>query len=160
MFVPAKSMRDVRAADADVRAVLVYVPGGREGTARAGALEARDASKGEGKTKLLRASEAKTYGPATIYLDDTLLKGTPLAASVLQLPAGATVAEHVHAKETEMLYVLAGSGTMTVAGVQLPVTSTSVVQIPMNTKHSFTAKDAVKAVQIYTPAGPEQRFKK
>jgi hypothetical protein len=35
-----------------------------------------------------------------------------------------------------------------------------VVQIPPNTPHAFTASAAVRAVQVYTPAGPEQRFKK
>jgi len=59
-----------------------------------------------------------------------------------------------------MLYVLAGSGTLTIAGNELPVTATSVIQIPPNTKHAFVAAEAVRALQIYTPAGPEQRFKK
>jgi hypothetical protein len=40
------------------------------------------------------------------------------------------------------------------------VTPTSVIQIPPNTKHAFAATAAVRAVQVYTPAGPEQRFKK
>ena len=61
--------------------------------------------------------------------------------------------------ETELLYVLAGGGTLTVGGVDLPVTPTTVVQIPKQTKHAFTATSAVRAVQIYTPAGPEQQFK-
>ena len=79
---------------------------------------------------------------------------------MLQLPGGAKVPEHVHATETELLYVLAGSGTMTIAGTSLPVIATSVIQIPPNTKHAFVAAEAVRAVQIYTPAGPEQRFKR
>jgi hypothetical protein len=29
----------------------------------------------------------------------------------------------------------------------------------MNTKPAFTATAEVRALQIYTPAGPEQRFK-
>ena len=42
---------------------------------------------------------------------------------------------------------------------RVPVTATSVIQIPPSTKHAFVATAAVRAVQIYTPAGPEQRFK-
>ena len=87
-------------------------------------------------------------------------KGTPLAASILELPAGANVAEHVHGSETEILYVLEGSGTMTIAGQGVAVTEASVIQIPPNTKHAFTAAANVRALQLYTPAGPEQRFKK
>jgi quercetin dioxygenase-like cupin family protein len=78
---------------------------------------------------------------------------------VIELPKGAAIPEHVHAGETELLYVLAGAGTMTVRGVPLAVGPTSVVQIPPNTPHAFTAAEDVRAVQIYTPAGPEQRFK-
>ena len=44
-------------------------------------------------------------------------------------------------------------------GVELPVTPTSVVQIPKNTRHAFVATSDVRAVQIYTPGGTEQRFK-
>ncbi len=161
MYVPGPDgLRYIEASAGDLHAVVVLVPGGREGTARAGALPDLEAS---GRLKgpvLLPASGAKTYGPATIYLEDSIVKGTPLAASILQLPAGANVAEHVHAKETEMLYILEGSGTVTIAGTDVAVTPTSVIQIPANTKHAFAAKDAVRALQIYTPAGPEQRFKK
>ncbi|HET9624096.1 MAG TPA: cupin domain-containing protein, partial [Kofleriaceae bacterium] len=69
------------------------------------------------------------------------------------------VPEHVHARESELLYILAGGGTMTVNGVALPVTPTSVVQIPAGARHAFTATSDVRAVQVYTPGGPEQRFK-
>jgi quercetin dioxygenase-like cupin family protein len=108
---------------------------------------------------ILPAAGATTYGPATIYADAGAIHDKTLAASILAMPAGARVAEHAHAGETELLYVLAGGGTMTVAGVELAVTPTSVVQIPKNTRHAFVATSAVRALQIYTPAGPEQRFK-
>jgi len=162
LYVPKGASRSIEAFDSDVHVVLVVVPGGREGSARAGALPMREASLSAPsiEPKLLRASAAKTYGPATIYLDESIAKGTPLAASVLQLPGGANVAEHVHDHESELLYVLTGSGTMTVAGKAVAVTATSAIQIPPNTKHAFAATEPVRAVQIYTPAGPEQRFKK
>ncbi len=50
--------------------------------------------------------------------------------------------------------------TMIVDGVSLPVTSTTVVQVPAGVEHSFTAAEATRVVQFYTPAGPEQRFRK
>jgi quercetin dioxygenase-like cupin family protein len=159
MYVEAGEVRDVAAVQ-DVHAVIVTAPGGREGSARAGALPTPNAQPGKKAVRILPASGAKTYGPATIYLEPALAKGAPFAASVLKLPAGAKVPEHVHAQETEMLYILEGSGTMTIAGQQVAVTPTSVIQIPPNTKHAFAATAAVRAVQVYTPAGPEQRFKK
>jgi quercetin dioxygenase-like cupin family protein len=154
-YVPAKAARDIGPTEA----VVFAVPGGHEGSARAGALPTPSAAKGGG-AKLFPAAGAKTYGPATIFVEPSRAKGAPLSASLLTLPKGASVPEHVHAKETEMLYVLAGAGTITIAGTQVPVTPTSVIQIPPNTKHAFTATEDFRAVQLYTPAGPEQRFKK
>jgi quercetin dioxygenase-like cupin family protein len=151
--------REIKAPTMDaVHAVLVMVPGGPEGSARAGALPTPPVGPVRSALvapTILPAAKAKTYGPSTIFLEGD----APLSASVLRTKAGANIPEHVHAKETEMLYVLEGSGTMTINGVAMAVTPTSVIQIPANTKHAFTATSAVRALQIYTPAGPEQRFK-
>jgi quercetin dioxygenase-like cupin family protein len=159
MFVPAGGVRAVAAAGKDLHAVIVVVPGGKEGSARAGALPTPEATPSKTMPFILPAAAAKTYGPATIFVEPATVKGAPLSASVLALPAGANVAEHVHAGETELLYVLEGSGTMTIAGQPIAVTPTSVIQIPPNTKHAFTATANVRALQVYAPAGPEQRFK-
>ncbi len=162
MYAPKGSAREVRAPAGDLHAMIVMVPGGREGAARGGALPTREVT-ATGKAPMapvfLPAAGARTFGPATIYADATTIRDATLAASILALPAGAKVADHVHAGETELLYVLAGGGTLTVGGVELPVTPTSVVQIPKQTKHAFTATSPVRAVQIYTPAGSEQQFK-
>jgi len=162
MYVPKGAAREVSATAGELRAMIAIVPGGREGAARGGALPTPEVTAVLSAPRtpvFLPASGAKTFGPATIYADAAVISDKSLAASVLALPANARVAEHVHAGETELLYVLAGSGTMTVNGVTLPVGPTTVVQIPKNTKHSFTAATDVRAVQLYTPAGPEQRFK-
>lgn len=158
MFVPKGAAREVIARRPDMHAVVVLVPGGREGTARAGALPTATAASGASLPTVLPLG--KQFGPATIFLEPSVVKGTPLAASILQLAAGATVPEHVHANETELLYVLEGAGTMTINGQEVAITPTSVVQVPKNTKHAFTATSNVRALQLYTPPGPEQRFKK
>jgi quercetin dioxygenase-like cupin family protein len=157
MFVPAGAVREISTSDRDVHAVIIAVPGGREGAARTGAMPTPEAPDGTAVPIVL--SKGSKYGPVTIYAEPATIKETTLAASILELPAGGKVPEHVHAKETEMLYILEGSGTMTIAGTDVALTPTSVVQIPPNTKHAFVATDAVRALQIYTPAGPEQRFK-
>lgn len=166
-YVPKGGAREVKAIAGDVHAVIAMVPGGKEGSGRAGALPTRElgpVGSAPIGAVVFPAAGAKTFGPATIYIEPQALpatyKGAPLAASILSLPAGAKVAEHVHANETEVLYLLEGGGTMTVAGTAIAVTPTSVVQIPQNTKHAFEATSTVRALQIYTPAGPEQRFKK
>jgi quercetin dioxygenase-like cupin family protein len=170
MYVPTGGARDVAATAGDLHAMIVFVPGGREGSARGGALPTRELSEREAviansakspppAPQILPAAAARTFGPATIFADASTIHDQTLAASILRLPAGGQVAEHVHAHASELLYLLEGAGTMTVNGVALPVTPTSVVQIPPNTRHAFTATSAVRAVQVYTPGGPEQRFK-
>jgi quercetin dioxygenase-like cupin family protein len=106
---------------------------------------------------ILPAAGAKASGPATIFADAATIHDSTLAAQRVALPANTKVAEHVHAGETELLYVLAGAGTLTVNGVDLPVTATSVAQIPRNTKHAIAVTADFRALQIFTPAGPEQR---
>jgi quercetin dioxygenase-like cupin family protein len=106
---------------------------------------------------ILPASAATLDGSSTRHAGAAAIPDRTFSAAVLTVPAGAAIAEHVHARETELLYVLAGEGTLTVDGVALPVTATSVVQIPKNTRHAFMATSAVRAVQIFTPAGSEQR---
>jgi quercetin dioxygenase-like cupin family protein len=159
MFVPRGGAREVAATAGDLHAMLVMVPGGREGAARAGALPTPAQGEAGPRPKppvILPASAARPEGPAIRYAGAAEIPDRTLAASVLTVPAGGELAEHVHA-EAELLYVLAGDGTLTVAGVALPVTATSVVQIPRNTRHAFVATSAVRAVQIFTPAGPEPR---
>jgi quercetin dioxygenase-like cupin family protein len=155
MYIAAGGAREVT----HTRAVVLAVPGGREGAARAGALPtpAGNSKIGPG---VIPASRAKTYGPAMIFLDPSSGSNAPMSASVLKLPAGGKVPEHVHANETELLYILEGSGTMTIAGQDIAITPTSAIQVPPNTKHAFAATSDVRAVQFYTPPGPEQRFKK
>jgi len=162
-FVAKGGAREIKATAGDVHAVIAVVPGCRRTRARAGAMPTRELTSIRAApvgAMLFPAAKAKTFGPATMYIEPATLTNTPLSAEILALPAGAQVAEHVHANETEVLYILEGSGTMTVKGVALAVTPTSVVQIPSNTKHAFSATTAIRAVQLYTPAGPEQRFKK
>ncbi len=162
-YVPKGGAREIIAGTEDVHAVLVMFPGGREGTARAGALPTPEVTavlSAPMGAQLLPAAAAKTYGPAMIYAEPSITADKTFSAEILTLVKGATVPEHVHQNESELLYILAGSGTMTVAGVKLAVTPTSVVQVPPATKHSFTASADVRALQLYTPAGPEQRFKK
>jgi quercetin dioxygenase-like cupin family protein len=159
MYVAKDGAREIAGT---LHAIVAMVPGGREGTARAGALPTGidGERKKRAEPQILLVEDAKKYGPVTIFAEDATIHDKQLAGSVLVLAAGAAVPEHVHANETEVLYVLAGSGTLTVAGVAIAVTPTSVIQIPKNTKHAFTAATAFRAVQFYTPAGPEQRFKK
>ena len=73
---------------------------------------------------------------------------------------GAAVAEHVHEKSVEILYVIQGNGQFTVAGKGYEIRQGTSIYIPENTPHSFlnNGKEIVEVVQMYSPAGPEDRF--
>lgn len=84
--------------------------------------------------------------------------GGAIYAGVIGMVPGAKVPPHSHSKETELLYIYKGSGTMTVGKRQFPIEAPIAVQVPPGLQHSFTAATDVEAVQFYTPSGPEQRF--
>lgn len=85
---------------------------------------------------------------------------------VLRFSKNASVAEHDHSSSWEVLAALEGAGTlMTSPSDSKP--STSIVEpgsvdfIPPGVKHRFdpSGKSDLLAVQVYSPPGPEQRFK-
>lgn len=168
LLVPKGARLEIMEFATPFDAVVAFVPGGREGTLRAGAIPGKPATlgplkKGEPQVSVIELGKATSYpGPgrvATILVEPPLVKGA-VSLGVLTIDAGVKVPLHVHAKETEALYIIEGAGSMPIAGTTVPVTSTSVVQIPPNTEHGFEATERTVAIQLYTPAGPEQRFKK
>jgi quercetin dioxygenase-like cupin family protein len=113
---------------------------------------------------VVRKSEAPAYeiakgkGTARLYLNaGTASKA--VALTVLTLEPGAQVPEHVHETSEEILYIERGTVMMTVDGVEVSAGPGDVVRIPANVKHSAKVdKEAMSAVQLYLPPGPEQRF--
>jgi len=73
---------------------------------------------------------------------------------------GAQVAEHVHSDSHEILFVLRGRGRLTLNGTERVVEAPMAIFIPAGTAHAFTndGPEALSAVQVYDPAGPEARF--
>ena len=155
------SLELVASGGAAIAATVALVPGDALGVARAGALPELLPSQVPAKPPVARvvaAASAKRY-PRTGGATTLLIEQGPASLGVLEADAGAVVPPHVHAKETEVLYLLAGGGTMTIAGVAIAVEPTAVIQIPPGVEHSFTATAATRALQLYSPPGPEQRFK-
>lgn len=84
---------------------------------------------------------------------------------VLEAKPGFVVPKHTHPRSIEMLYVLEGGGWMTIAGKRAKVVPGMVIQVPAGVEHSFEIPSDFKggdfkAVQVYTVAGPQKRFKK
>jgi mannose-6-phosphate isomerase-like protein (cupin superfamily) len=78
-----------------------------------------------------------------------------------RLSGTAAVPEHVHDTSTEILIAVEASGTLIVDGKAQHLGNRQVVVIPPGAKHSFVPDAGTKLVafQVYTPPGPEERFK-
>jgi quercetin dioxygenase-like cupin family protein len=98
-------------------------------------------------------------GTARIVLDADVGGDGSAAVTLLSIRKKAKVPEHVHQRETELLWIVKGRGTITIDGKTYDVKPDTAIHIPPDTKHSFDAAEDVEAVQIYAPGGPEQRFK-
>lgn len=139
-------------------AALSQTPSAPQGPIRVGPSGAPPAD-----GRVVQAKAAPAYkivqgkGVARLYLNATN-GSAEVAVSVLTLQRGAQVAEHVHEGSAEILYVIDGTAEMTIAGRRVALTAGDAVQVPKATRHSATATSDFKAVQVYAPAGPEQRF--
>lgn len=78
-----------------------------------------------------------------------------------RLEGTAPVAEHAHDASWELLFALDAAGTFTLAGEAKRLGPLQIVVVPPGTKHAWTPDPGttLKAVQLYYPPGPEQRFK-
>ncbi len=117
---------------------------------------------------VVRHEDAPAYpilggmGEARVLLDAKTVGAKEAALSRLTMKPGAKVPLHVHPTSAEIIYVLSGKGRMRgPKGVWRDVTGGTAIVIPAGSAHAFEATgDApVEAVQIYSPPGPEQRFR-
>lgn|GEM_PF-1250891 len=162
VLVPPGATLHVTAVDgAVIAATVALVPGGPMGVARAGALPVALPRAGAGKPALatvVQAAKAKRY-PRAGGATTLLVEGGVVSVGLLELDAGAALPSHSRATETEAIYLLEGAGAMTIDGVAVAIDANTVVAIPPGVARSFTATTPIRALQFYTPAGPEQRWK-
>ncbi|MCA9581677.1 MAG: cupin domain-containing protein [Myxococcales bacterium] len=89
--------------------------------------------------------------------------GQPLAGglSVLRADRDFAVPEHTHEASDETLYILGGEGTMRVGTAEIAVAPGRVIHVPRGTVHDLRPRGTqpLHALQVYSPSGPEQRFK-
>ncbi|MDB4980384.1 MAG: Cupin 2 conserved barrel domain protein [Myxococcales bacterium] len=80
---------------------------------------------------------------------------------LLEAEPGAETPRHDHAGSEEILFVLSGGGELTIGSEKMPFGPDEAIYIPEGQPHSvkFTGPDKTLMLQLYAPAGPEQRFK-
>jgi quercetin dioxygenase-like cupin family protein len=78
----------------------------------------------------------------------------PLASvSRVQVPPGGVIGWHQHTAQTETVYVLAGSSTLTLGQTRVPFEAGQIVAIPPGTEHTLhnASPDPVELLCFFTP---------
>ena len=101
---------------------------------------------------------------ARILLDESSVPGLKeVALSELVILPGAKMPQHSHDKAAEVIYILSGRGSMVLDKKRSMVRAGMAIYIPAGMAHSFsleTKVEPMRVLQVYTPGGPEQRFRK
>jgi mannose-6-phosphate isomerase-like protein (cupin superfamily) len=81
--------------------------------------------------------------------------------SLLDGDADLRVPEHRHAESAEILYVEEGDGLMRLGDGEVRVRAGAVLVVPRGVLHDFRGANTrpLRALQVYAPSGPEQRFR-
>ena len=84
----------------------------------------------------------------------------PFSLTLLSADPDVSIPPHSHEPEWENLLVLRGRGEFEMRGRPYPLAGGEVVHIAAGVRHGYRASgtEPLAALQIYTPAGPEQRF--
>jgi quercetin dioxygenase-like cupin family protein len=100
-------------------------------------------------------------GRATALLGpaDTGDKG--LYIGRLQAEPGAQIPRHAHPGTEEIVFVMSGSGELAAGSEKIPFGPEEALFLPAGQPHAvkFTGADKAEMVQIFAPAGPEDRYK-
>ena len=130
-----------------IRGAAAAPPGARFVTGSAADAETLSILGGKGRARPLLDPE-KT-GDQDVYLG--LLEASP----------GAEVPCHSHSGSAEILFVLEGRGELTVGSEKIPFQADEALHIPENQPHAarFTGGEKTVMLQIFAPAGPEDRYR-
>lgn len=108
-----------------------------------------------------RTSPDKRIGAKILVDPNTIGPSIASLVNLTYLP-GAHVPSHRHMYSSEILYVLSGVLTVKVNGVVKNVAANSSVFIPSGSYHEYLndSTDVVQFIQFYSPAAPEEEYRK
>jgi mannose-6-phosphate isomerase-like protein (cupin superfamily) len=160
VWLPADARASLRG---DLHLLQFFVPAGLEADYAPGRRQVTGA-----KAQLpvvVQAREARTFrlDPAAASRVTPLLHTQRMVhgrfyLGLLDAPAGSVVREHVHADQAELIYVIAGQARTTVTHTTEEVSPGHGLYIPAGARHTMHVIKNLRVVQLYAPAGPEQRF--
>jgi quercetin dioxygenase-like cupin family protein len=76
-----------------------------------------------------------------------------LSLNVVRIPPGVELAYHDHPEQVETVYMIAGSGILTLAETEVPFKAGQVVALPAGFKHCLknTGTEEIQMITIFTP---------
>jgi quercetin dioxygenase-like cupin family protein len=100
-------------------------------------------------------------GKARPLLEPAKTGNRGLYVGMLEADPGAEVPRNSHPGAAEILFVISGEGEVTVGSEKIPFGAEEALHIPEGQPHAAKFKGSEKAVvlQIFAPAGPEQRYR-
>lgn len=95
-----------------------------------------------------------------LFGGDATSSALPFSLTLLESDAPAHIATHAHERSWENLLVLEGLGDLELRGHSYPIEGGESLHIAPRIRHGYVARGQTRfvALQLYTPAGPEQRF--
>jgi quercetin dioxygenase-like cupin family protein len=101
-----------------------------------------------GKARVRKLLTPENTGHTTAYL------------GLLEADPGCEIPRHLHPQSEEIMYAVSGGGVLTVGAESFPFGPDTAIYVPENSPHmaAFNTPDKTIMIQLYAPAGPEQRF--
>lgn len=111
--------------------------------------------------QIIHASDRTTYVQNGIAAEPLVDRASGAYLGRLRFEPGSKVPPHRHATAEEMIVILSGEGVMKINGRKTPVIRGDAIYIPRDVEHDFETVGAspVEAIQVYSPRGPEERFR-
>jgi quercetin dioxygenase-like cupin family protein len=110
-----------------------------------------------------RASPIKLLGgkaQAKILLEEKNTGSPALAVAILEFDGGVELPRHAHTSASELLFVLQGGGKVTVGNESHNFGPNAAIYVPGDQPHGAKMGGGpTQMVQIFAPAGPEQRLR-
>ncbi|HVU51412.1 MAG TPA: cupin domain-containing protein [Polyangia bacterium] len=103
---------------------------------------------GNGKVRVRKLLTPENTGHTTAYL------------GILEADPGAQIPRHLHPLSAEISYVVTGGGVLTVGAESFPFGPDTAYHVPENSPNltAFNTPDKTIMIQLFAPAGPEQRY--
>ena len=162
-LAPGKGLQ-LRLRKGPLRVVHVIAPGGGEQELIAALKKGGPSKSARGKIRVVSARKTKALVLAkgklriTPLLHKGILGHGRFYLGLLKAKKGLSVAEHAHLSEAELLQIITGRGAMQLNGLGVDVGPGQATYLPHGHAHRLEVKQDLDAVQVYAPAGPEQRF--